>query len=80
MPVVERDPWRIQYFEGIDCPDDVVVPTDDPDCYVLFPEQRRIYNKLFICETQGIEHAPHGVEPPRFPVRTMTMSMENCWA
>ncbi len=68
MPVVERDPWRMQYFEGIDCPEDVVVPTDDPDCYLLFPEQRGIYNKLFICRTQGIEHAPHGVEPQRFPV------------
>jgi len=68
MPVVERDPWRMQYFEGVDCPDDVVVPTDDPDCYLLFPEHRRIYNKLFICSTQGIDHAPHGVEPERFPV------------
>ena len=68
MPVVERDPWRMQYFEGVDCPEGVVVPTDDPDCYVLFPNHRGIYNKLFICKSQGIDHAPHGVDPPRFPV------------
>lgn len=68
MPIVERDPWRMQYFEGVDCPDDVVIPTDDPDCYELYPRHRWIYNKLLICETQGIEHGPHGVVPGRFPV------------
>lgn len=68
MAIVERDPWRMQYFEDVDCPEDVFVPTDDPDCYVLYPEHRHVYNKLFICATQGIEHAPHGIEPRRFPV------------
>lgn len=29
MPIVEKDPWRQQYFEHVACPDDVVIPTDD---------------------------------------------------
>jgi hypothetical protein len=58
----------MQYFEGVACPADVVVPTDDEDSYRLFPEHRWVYNKLLVCETQGLEHGPHGVVPPRFPV------------
>ena len=68
MPIVENDPWRMQYFENVACPHDVFVPTDDPDCYALYPAHRWVYNKVLICETQGLEHAPHGVTPRRFPV------------
>ena len=68
MPIVENDPWRMQYFEGIACPDEIVIPTDDPDCYELHPSHRWIYTKLAIAESQGLECAPHGVAPKRFPV------------
>lgn len=68
MPIIERDPWRMQYFEGIACPDDVVIPTDDEHAYEIYPEHRWIYNKLLICDTQGIPGAPHGVPPPGFPI------------
>jgi hypothetical protein len=68
MPIIERDPWRMQYFEHIDCPDDVTIPTDDEHAYELFPEHRWIYNKLMICDTQGLDGAPHGVPPKQFPV------------
>lgn len=68
MPIVEKDPWRDQYFEGISCPEHVVVPTDDERAYLLLPEYRWVYNKILICETQGLEHAPHGVMPSTFPV------------
>jgi len=68
MPIIEKDPWRDQYFEGLACPSGVVIPTDDMTAWVLFPEHRWIYNKLAICETQGIAAAPHGVNPPDFPV------------
>jgi hypothetical protein len=40
MPIVESDPWRNQYFTGVSCPDNVVVPTDDELAYQLFPEHR----------------------------------------
>lgn len=68
MPILERDPWRDQYFTGVPCPDDVNIPTDDGDAYVLFPKHRWVYNKLQIAETQGLEHAPHGFDPPSFPI------------
>jgi hypothetical protein len=68
MPIIERDPWREQYFEDVDCPDDVLIPTDDEHAYEFYPEFRWIYNKLMICETQGIAGAPHGVPPASMPV------------
>src|SRR5207249_601915 len=58
----------MQYFAGVVCPADVVIPTDDEEAYRLYPAERWIYNKLLICETQGLEHGPHGIPPPRFPV------------
>lgn len=68
MPIVERDPWRMQYFEGVDCPDDLFIPTEDSDAYRLYPEHRWVYNKLLMAESQGLEAAPHGLPPERFPV------------
>ena len=68
MPIVEKDPWRAQYFVGVACPEDVVIPTDDEEAYRLYPAHRWIYNKLLVCETQGLEHGPHGIPPSRFPV------------
>lgn len=68
MPIVENDPWREQYFEGVSCPADLIIPTDDGDAYRLFPQHNWIYNKLRICETQGLEGGPHGITPPHFPV------------
>ncbi len=68
MPIIECDPWREQYFERVPCPPDVIVPTDDPESWRLYPEQRWVFNKLLICATQGLEHGPHGVPPAKFPV------------
>ena len=68
MPIIERDPWRTQYFENVACPENVTIPTDDEHAYELYPEYRWIYNKLLICDTQGIAGAPHGVPPKKFPV------------
>lgn len=68
MPIVERDPWRLQYFEGVECPDDVFIPTEDSDAYRLYPAQRWIYNKLAVAESQGMECGLHGMDPPRYPV------------
>ena len=68
MPVLERDPWRLQYFEHVACPDDTVIPTDDPDCWLLQPRHRWVYDKLKVAETQSLPCGPHGVPPPAFPV------------
>lgn len=68
MPIHERDPWRLQYFERIKCPEHVFIPTDDADAYRWNPRHRGVYNKLFVAESQGIECAPHGVDPVHYPV------------
>lgn len=74
MPVCERDPWRFQYFEAVPCPHDVRVPTDDIDCWSWYPEHRWIYDKLKVAASQGLAAAPHGVEPPYFPVFSKPMT------
>jgi hypothetical protein len=68
MPVLERDPWRLQFFEHVPCPDHVAIPTDDPDCWLLHPQYRWVYDKLRIAQSQGLEAGPHGVMPKSFPV------------
>lgn len=68
MPIHELDPWRLQYFEHVDCPADVFIPTDDADAYRWNPRHRWLFNKLLVAESQGIECAPHGIAPSHYPV------------
>lgn len=68
MPILERDPWRFQFFETAACPDDVSIPTDDPDCWLLYPNHRWIYDKLRVAESQSLRCGPHGVTPTAYPV------------
>lgn len=68
MPICEADPWRVQYFEDIPCPDDVLVPTEDGDAWKWYPQYKWVYNKLSVAESQGLACGPHGLEPPGFPV------------
>jgi hypothetical protein len=68
MPIVERDPWRMQYFEGVPCPGELFISTEDGDSYRLYPEYRWIYNKMMIADSQGLANGPHGLEPQSFPV------------
>ncbi|MDX1402857.1 MAG: hypothetical protein R3245_13110 [Kiloniellales bacterium] len=68
MPICEADPWRVQYFEGVPCPEDVKIPTEDGDAYIWYPKHRWIYNKLMVAESQGLVSAPHGIDPPEFPI------------
>lgn len=68
MPIVERAPWRQQYFAECACPDDVNIPTDDPDAWAWNPRHRWVFDKLQVALSQVLEAAPHGLEPPQFPV------------
>lgn len=68
MPWKTQDPWRSQYFQDIECPENVVVPLKDYDAYVLCLAHRWVYDKLQIAERQGLVCAPHGVVPRSFPV------------
>jgi hypothetical protein len=68
MPIHEPDPWRLQFFANDPCPEDVHIPTKDPDAWARYPAQRWIYDKLTVALSQGLPAAPHGVVPPSFPV------------
>lgn len=68
MPICEADPWRVQYFEGIPCPDGVNIPTEDGDAWRWYPEYKWVYNKLAVAESQDLACAPHGIDPESFPV------------
>lgn len=68
MPICEADPWRLQYFEAVPCPEDVRIPTEDGDAWSWYPAHKWVYNKLAIAESQGLPCGPHGLDPPSFPV------------
>ena len=68
MPICEIDPWRMQYFERIPCPDHVRIPTEDSDAWEWNPKHRWVYDKLAVAMSQGLEAGPHGVKPPSYPV------------
>jgi hypothetical protein len=68
MPVCEVDPWRMQYFAHVACPADVLISTEDADSWTWYPHHRWVYDKVAVALSQGLAAAPHGVEPPSFPV------------
>jgi hypothetical protein len=68
MPFLGVDSWRWQYFEHQPVPDGLVIPIDDATAWELYPAHRWVYNKLLICETQGLPHGPHGTLPKSYPV------------
>ncbi len=68
MPICERDPWRLQYFENVECPRHVNVPTDDIDSFEWYPDFRWVYDKLKIAQSQGFACGMTGDLPDAFPV------------
>jgi hypothetical protein len=68
MPIHEADPWRMQYFASVKCPNDVHIPTEDGDAWAWYPRYKWIYNKLSVAESQGFACGPHGLDPASFPV------------
>lgn len=68
MPICERDPWRFQFFDGVDCPAHVNVPTDDLDVYEWYPKFQWVYEKLKIAQSQGLLCGTRNEWPAKFPV------------
>ena len=68
LPICEADPWRLQYFEEVSCPENVYIPTEDGDAWAWYPQYKWVYNKLTIAETQHFICGPHGLDPSFFPV------------
>jgi hypothetical protein len=68
MPIVEPAPWRLQYFAHVRCRDDVFIPADDPEAWAWNPRHAWVFDKLRLALSQGLNAAPHGLMPSRFPV------------
>ena len=68
MAFIVRDPWRVQFFKNVDCPDGVDIAIDDIDCWERFPALRYIYDKLHVARSQGLACATRAEMPNRFPV------------
>ena len=68
MPIIEPAPWRHQFFAHVECPDDVMIPADDPEAWAANPLHRWVFDKLQLALSQGLDAAPHGLEPARYPV------------
>jgi hypothetical protein len=68
MPFLYAEAYMAAFFGGTACPDTVPIPVGDPTAWTLYPQHNHVYNKLFLCRTQGIAHAPLPVPPQRFPV------------
>jgi hypothetical protein len=74
MPIHEIDPWRAQYFAGVDCPADVHIPTEDSDAWEWNPQHAWVYDKLVVARSQGFEAGPHGTRIPAYPVFSKPIS------
>ena len=48
MPICEIDPWRMQYFERVACPADVLISTEDSDSWTWYPRHRWVYDKVAV--------------------------------
>ncbi|KAG0553606.1 hypothetical protein KC19_12G024800 [Ceratodon purpureus] len=61
-------PRKEQFYNSVTVPDGVIVPIKDAISWQIYPRHRWVYNKLLICETQGVPHGPHGSVPFQFPI------------
>lgn len=61
-------PWEEILFKGIEIPNNVTIPVNDEFAYLSYPNLRWMFNKMELCRTQNIKHAPVGVEPSKYPV------------
>lgn len=68
MPFIQPDPWELQYFRTVECPEDLIIPVDETTAWRIYPHYNWLANKMEICKLQGIKHAPHGIYPPYYPM------------
>jgi len=68
MPIIEPAPWRLQFFAEVACPDELLIPADDPEAWEFNPQHRWVFDKLQVALSQGLAAGPHGTTPPSFPV------------
>ena len=70
----------MQYFEGVACPTDVFIPTEDSDAWVWNPRHRWVYDKLAVALSQGLEAESARGGSPSFPVFSKPTTTLKAWA
>jgi len=68
MPFLFAEPYMAPFFGDARCPEHVRVPVADVTSWSMFPQHNHVYNKAWLCRTQGIAHAPLPIKPPAYPV------------
>jgi hypothetical protein len=68
MPFLFTEPYMARFFAGTECPPAVKIPVADTTSWAMFPAFNRVYDKTFLCRTQGLKHAPLPIKPDQFPV------------
>jgi len=68
MAIHEADPWRTQYFETVECPQGIEIPTDDSLAWELNPRHCWVYNKLLVARSQGLPCGDQNAPPRSYPV------------
>ncbi|NJO62897.1 MAG: hypothetical protein HC836_33150 [Richelia sp. RM2_1_2] len=60
--------WELTLFNKVRVPSNITIPVDDTCAYLTYPHFRWIFNKLELCRSQGIDCAPVGIMPNKYPV------------
>ncbi len=68
MPICEIDPWRVNISRRQTAPPTSSYLLRISDAWLWNPNHRWVYDKLMVATRQGLAAAPHGIEPPQYPV------------
>lgn len=77
MPFEKPEVWERHFFTDIQCPKNVIIPTSDDAAWKKNPGYRWVYNKINLCNIQGLRHGPHGIDPDFYPV--FSKPIYNLW-
>jgi len=58
----------LEHYHEVSNDDDVLIPTTDDVAWKHFRDQRWVYNKMQICESQCLPYGPIGTTPTQYPI------------
>lgn len=68
MPILDYDLRIFEPYKNLRIPNNLVIPTTDGIAWQKLTKWRWVYNKLDLALLQGIEAAPVGIYPKKYPV------------
>ena len=67
-PFKYYDPRSLGCYSNLKVPNNIIIPTTDDGAWECFDKHRWAYNKIEIALSQGMDCAPMGLSPKKFPV------------